>query len=74
MTIEEEIFKKSKPVEKKLLKYGFKKENIGYIYSKNIMNGDFRVDVRVVEDRVEAKVIDNAFGDEYTNYRKKKLL
>ena len=48
MTIEEEIFKKSKPVEKKLL---------------------FRVDVRVVEDRVEAKVIDNAFGDEYTNYR-----
>ena len=69
MTIEEEIFKKSKPVEKKLIKYGFKKEDIGYIYSRNIMNGDFRVDVRVVEDKVEAKVIDNAFGDEYTNYR-----
>ena len=69
MTIEEEIFKKSKPVEKKLLKYGFKREDIRYIYSKNIMNGDFRVDVRIVEDRVEAKVIDNAFGDEYTNYR-----
>ena len=54
MTIEEEVFKKSKPVKKKLVKYGFKKEDIGYIYSKNIMNGDFRVDVRVVEDRVEA--------------------
>lgn len=69
MTIEEEIFKKSKPIEKKLVKYGFVKEDIGYIYSRNIMNGDFRVDVRVVENKVEAKVIDNAFGDEYTNYR-----
>ena len=69
MTIEEEIFRKCKPITSKLIKYGFIKEDAKFIYSKNIMNGDFRVDVRIAEDMVEAKVIDNAFGDEYTNYR-----
>ncbi len=70
MKIEKEIFKRSKVDFSKLKKYGFEKINNSYIYSKNIMDDTFRIDVTVdSEGTVEARVIDLAFGDEYTNFR-----
>lgn len=70
MTIEEEIFRKTKVDLKKVLQYGFKKEKNLYRYSKNIMNNTFRVDIEINEQgNVKGKVIDPSFGDEYTNFR-----
>ena len=70
MTIEEELFRKTKIDFKKITKYGFKKDKSLYKYSKNIMNNTFRVDVEINNDgAVKGKVYDLSFGDEYTNFR-----
>ena len=70
MTIEEELFKKTRVDFNKILKYGFKKDKDCYKYSKNIMNNSFRIDVLINKDGiVKGKVFDLAFNEEYTNFR-----
>ena len=70
MTIEEEVFKKTKMDFAKLSKYGFKKEKDLYKYSKNIMNNTFRIDIEVNKDGlVKGKIFDLSICEEYTNFR-----
>ncbi len=70
MTIEEELFKKTKLDFDKIAKYGFKKDKSLYKYSKNIMNNNFRVDIEINEDGiVKGKIFDLSFDEEYTNFR-----
>ena len=47
MTIEEEIFKRTKVDFDKLLRYGFKMDKSLYKYSKNIIDNSFRIDVEI---------------------------
>ena len=70
MTIEEELFRKTKIDFDKIFEYGFKKDKSLYKYSKNIMNNTFKVDIEINNDGiVKGKVYDLTFGDEYTNFR-----
>lgn len=70
MEIEQELFQRSRIDFDKLLSYGFKLKGKDYLYSKEIMNHMFRVDVRIAEDgQVRGSVYDLAFELEYTNYR-----
>ena len=70
MTIEEELFRKTKIDFDKIFEYGFKKDKSLYKYSKNIMNNTFRVNIEINNDGiVKGKVYDLLFGDEYTNFR-----
>lgn len=70
MTIEEKIFQKAKIDSQKLEKYGFKKENNVYKYSKNIMNNTFYVDIEIINDKnVIGKIYDLNLNEEYTNFR-----
>lgn len=70
MTIEEEIFKKSKLNEDKLLEYGFKKEKDNYIYSKDIMNGCMKIYINIDNNKnITSKIIDKDFNEEYTAFR-----
>lgn len=70
MTIEEELFRKTKIDFDKISEYGFKREKTLYKYSRNIMNDTFRVDIEINNDGiVKGKVYDLSFGDEYTNFR-----
>jgi len=72
VTIEEEVFRKTKIDFDKISEYGFKKEKTLYKYSKNIMNDTFRVDIEIDNcGIVKGKVYDLSFGDEYTNFRLK---
>ncbi len=69
MTIEEELFRKTRIDFDKLSEYGLKKEKTLYKYSKNIMNDTFRVDIEIDNDGiVKGKVYDLSFGGEYTNF------
>ena len=71
MSIESEVFKKYTPNNKKLIKYGFKKCNNGYKFSKMFMNDTtFRADI-VIDDKehVIGKVIEVELDEEYTNFR-----
>ena len=69
MTIEEELFRRTKINLNKISKYGFKKEKNLYKYSKNIMNNAFRVDVEINDSIVKAKIFDLSTNEEYTNFR-----
>lgn len=69
MTLEEEIFKKRELDTKKLLEYGFIKNNDYLEYKKLILNNTFEIVITVKENKINGKVIDKEFDDEYLNYR-----
>lgn len=69
MTLEEEIFKKRELDTKKLLEYGFIKNNDYLEYKKLILNNTFEIVIIVKENKINGKVIDKEFDDEYLNYR-----
>ncbi len=69
MKIEEEMFKKSKPIKQKLSKYGFKKENNIYKIEKTFMNNSFKAIITIEKENIKGKIIDLEFNEEYTNIR-----
>ena len=52
--------------ENKLTDYGFKKQGHNYIYKKDILDGDFRIEV-IINSILDAKVYDTDTDEEYTN-------
>lgn len=71
MSIEYDIFKKCRLIDKELIKYGFIKDRDIYKYSKYIVNKSFRVDIFInSNNEVTGKIYDREFNDEeYTAYR-----
>ena len=52
---------------KKLINYGFKKNKNKYSYSTDIMNGDFTLNIDVInENKIQTELIEKAFGEPYT--------
>lgn len=51
----------------KLKQYGFKKNNDKYSYSVNIMNGDFTLNIDIInENEIRTELIEKAFNEPYT--------
>ena len=69
MTLEEEIFKKSKFVSNKLLEYGFIKNNNIYTYNKSILKNTFEVIITIKDNKITGKIIDLDLDEQYLNYR-----
>ena len=69
MNIEEEIFKKSKLDNNKLLEYGFIKKDTILEYKKQIMDNNFEIIITVKENKIKGKILDKELDDEYLNYR-----
>ncbi len=67
--IETEIFKKAKINLATLIPYGFTKNGNTYYYTKNIMHDTFKVIIEVTNTSLTGKIYDNAFNEEYTNFR-----
>ena len=67
MKLEDDIFKRTHIILKKLKPYGFiEKDNI-YYYSKDFMNNDFKAEITITnKGYITGKVIDKAFNEEYT--------
>ena len=56
-------------LKKRKIDYG-KLNSFGFVdnkYSKNILGNDFKVVIKIENDRVFSYVVDNNFGDEFTN-------
>lgn len=69
MNIENEIFKRMNVDFKKLIEYGFIKENNIYKYSKEFMDS-FRADIIIDEEgTISGKIYDTSTNYEYTNFR-----
>lgn len=70
MTLEEDIFQKTKINYDKLISYGFHKQSHQYIYVQDIFDHTFQVIIIIQDnDSVQGHIIDLAFQEEYTNYR-----
>ena len=70
MYIESEIFKKSKVIINKLVKYGFKKEKDNYVYETLFFNDSFKAIIKVNKDgKVIGSVIDIESNEEYLGLR-----
>lgn len=68
--IEQKVFKNKKIVSEKLLDFGFVKFEKGYTFLSDIMDGDFRVDIKVLDNmELVGKIFDNFNNDEYINFR-----
>ena len=67
MNFEYDIFKKKKANIKKLLDYGFKKNN-GYTYKEKIID-NLEAVITYKDEKVEGNIIDLDFNEEYINYR-----
>lgn len=75
MRIEDRFFEKYKLIISKLIPYGFKLKDGLYIFSKDIMNGDFRVDIVIdVTGKVKGKVFDVEINEEYFNIHIEKIM
>ncbi len=69
MDPEKEIFRRRKPVDTKLLQYGFVPQKDSLLYQTPILNGDFLVSVQVRNQKVFCSLTDQATGDEYLPIR-----
>ena len=70
MSIESEVFKKCIPNNNKLIKYGFKKCDNEYKFSKSFLKDTFRADITIdSKGNVTGKVIEIELNEEYTNFR-----
>lgn len=66
MIIENSIFNKYDPDLKKLIEYGFIKNNLGFYYEKKFKNNEFKAIVIIKEDgEILGKVIENETNEEY---------
>ena len=50
-----------------LIDFGFVKEDNNYLYQKDIINGDFKVVIKIDNRDIYSYVIDNEFDEEFTN-------
>jgi predicted DNA-binding protein (MmcQ/YjbR family) len=66
MSIEQDVFRKKTVKFDSLIPYGFTREDGGYTYSEELMEGEFRACVRISEDGVvTGKVMDIEADEEY---------
>lgn len=59
------LFEKYQLNHEKLLSYGFRLEKNHYLYSKKIMEDNFRLDICINKEKVHFQVFDIETGDEY---------
>ena len=68
MSIEDEVFKRKKLNEDKLIPFGFVKQGKLYKYSKKFLNDSFRADIYIdYLGNIQGKVFDLEIDEEYTN-------
>lgn len=66
----EDIFRHKKVVAEKLEAYGFRQTRGVYRYDRDILNGEFHLEIILGKSSVpETRVTDNATGEEYVLYR-----
>ena len=65
--MEQDIFKNKKINSNKLLAYGFKKSNNKFVYSSELLNGDFSLFIEIKAPNIlKTKLTENSTGEIYT--------
>lgn len=69
MNIENKIFERSILEEEKLIPYGFIKDKNCYTLTKLILNDTFKVEIKIIDNKVTGKIYDLSFNEEYLGFR-----
>ena len=69
MSLEESFFKKYKPNDKKLIKYGFILKNNTYIFEQLFLNDKYKAIITIDNNKVSGEVIDLDLNDEFFQIR-----
>ena len=70
MNIEYDVFKRSNIDFNKLIEYGFTFDKNNYTYSKDILDGNFLVQLNITKsNKITGKIIDKEINEEYILYR-----
>ena len=65
MKLIDELFQRYVLIEDSLIPYGFSNNDNIYSYSKLIHNNEFELQIFIINNKIEAKLIDKEFDDEY---------
>ena len=66
----ESIFYMKKQIPEKLTVYGFLEENGQFLYKKEILDGEFTLTVRILEDEtVNTDLVEKETGEPYVLYK-----
>ena len=68
-----EIFEKYQANLEKLQIFGFKKKEKGFVYSQEIMNGDFCLRIQLQGEELTYQVMDQETGDEYVQVKMEQM-
>lgn len=66
MKLTDELFAKYTVIEANLLPYGFRQDGDSYLYNCLIHNGEFDLRVAIKNQKIDAKLIEVMFDEEYT--------
>lgn len=66
MKLTDELFAKYTVIEDNLMPYGFRKDGDSYLYNCLIHNGEFDFRVAIQDRKIDAKLIEVVFDEEYT--------
>ena len=66
MKLTEELFLKHTVIEENLLPYGFQKDGDSFFYHRLIRGGEFDLRVVIKDRKIDAKLIEVVFDEEYT--------
>ena len=69
-----EIFEKYQANLEKLQIFGFKKKEKGFVYSQEIMNGDFCLRIQLQGEELTYQVVDQETGDEYVQVKMEQMM
>ena len=69
-----EIFEKYQANLEKLQIFGFKKKEKGFVYSQEIMNGDFCLRIQLQGEELTYQVMDQETGDEYVQVKMEQMM
>lgn len=73
MKLADELFKKYTLIEAYLIPYGFSKEGTSYFYHRLIHNGEFDLQITVNTQKLEARLMELDFNEEYTAINRESL-
>ncbi len=66
MKLTDELFERYTPLENALIAYGFHHKGDSYFFSRQIHNGEFDLQITVKNQKIDARLIELEFDEEYT--------
>ena len=69
-----DLFEKYQANPEKLQAFGFEKRGVEFVYSQEIMKGDFLLQLKLQGEKLDYQVLDQETGDEYVQVKMEQMM